>query len=216
MITIEVNKKNYTFPECWDEVKFSQLIDIEIVNKDERESSIGRIMKILNILAEDPSLSDVLGDEDLDDVKNIFNLFSWINVEASFSDVIPKEFIEIEGEKFKIKKNHNSLTINEVIVVEEMVKAKVDYHHYELAFGIIFRKLDENGKELPLTLDLFYETINKFRNKVYLRDIYPVINFFLLGEQSGKKTFKSTSIKIKRKTQSNQKKLTKQTRSSKK
>lgn len=214
MITIEVNKKDYTFPECWDEVKFSQLIDIENINKDERESSIGRIMKILDILAEDSGLSVVLGDEDIDDVQNIFALFGWINDEASFSDVPAKEFIEIDGEKFKIKKNHDSLTINEVILIEEMVKAKVDYHHYELAFGVIFRKIDENGKELPLSLDLFYETINKFRDKVYLRDIYPVINFFLLGGESGKKTFKSTSIKIK--TANKQKKVETRTKSSRK
>lgn len=197
MITITIENKSYTLPEEWAEVKLSQLIEVTNVTKDKYNSDILTMIKTLSVLANDSTFAEDVRKLDYQDVEILFKEFEWVGKEPDLKDYPVKETIEVDGQRFKLKKDYDKLTVNEVVIIEELMKSKkFDLNHLEVAFGILFRKLDADGKELEASLDLVLETILKFRDKVYLADIYAVLSFFGNGEASGSKTSPSSSHRM--------------------
>jgi len=194
MINIKIENREYSLPENWEEVKLSQLINVTNISKDKLNSDILTMIKTLTVLSDDERFEDDVKSLDYQDVEILFKEFDWIGVEPDITQIPKKEILEIDGQRFKIKKDYDKLSINEVVIIEELMKSsRLDLNHIEVTFGVLFRKLDADGKELPLTIDLVLETILNFRDKVYLKDIYAVISFFGYGEASGSKTSPSSS-----------------------
>lgn len=182
MIEIEI-ANTYTLPTSWDEVTLEQYVNILNANLDKVTSNILKHIKCLAILAGSPLLEAEIKQLDVDDLNTLLSTFAWINTAPEYESLPPVDTLEVDGVVFKIKKDFNKLNVDEVIIVEELTQAEqFDLHHFEIAFGMLFRKLDDQGNEQELTVDLLLNTILQFRNKVMLKDVFAVLAFFLSGD----------------------------------
>lgn len=174
---------DYTLPESWDEVTLEKYVNILNANLDKLTSNILKHIKCLAILAGDPALETEIRQLGQEDLNTLLSTFAWINQTPDYEALPAIDTLTVDGVVFKIKKDFNNLTANEVIIVEELMQASnFDLHHFEIGFGMLFRKLDDQGQEQELNVDLLLNTILQFRGKVYLKEVFAVLAFFLLGD----------------------------------
>ena len=214
MIKLTINKEIFELPESWDELKFSKYIDLLNINLDKYNSNTLSMIKSIAAIADKKGLEERLKEMSFDDLSKVFEAFKWMNEEPNYLKYKGNKIIEVDGSRYVIKADYDSLTANEIIMIEEINSSgKFDLHFMEIAFGVLLRKLDENGKEIELTVDTLLDNIINLRDKMYLKDVFPLVNFFLSGEKkSSTKTSKcsSPSLKIqKMSTQSKKKKTAK-------
>ncbi len=136
-----------------------------------------------------------------DEFGEIATHFEWTN--KSLEDVKEeKEFLYIDGKKYKIKKNNNKLTIGEIVSIETLIAQNKNLDPLEIAFGILLREVNVDGTEKEFNEDDFLHTISELQTKVMLIDIYNCISFFLSGEKNSTEISKGFSIKKKAKRKS--------------
>lgn len=186
MIEIKIENKKFTLPIDWTEVTFKQFINIISVQNDNLNSEIESFVKILTALSDDKTMTEYLNQMSIDDFNKLKGYFNWL-----FDDFDPKKhksnkkFFEIDGEKWKIKEDFNKLSVGEMVSLEIMIKdSKLDLTPYEIAFGILFRKVDENGKEEKFNADDMINIILNHSNKIYVTDVINQLDFFLDGDQT--------------------------------
>lgn len=183
MIELQINNTFY-LPSSWDEVSLQQYIDILNARLDKLNSNILKMIKALAILANDQRLEQEVRMLDQSDLNTLLTTFSWINETPDYNALPPIDTLVIDGVTFRIKKDFNTLCVDEVVMIEELMQTdNFDLHHFEIAFGVLFRKLDDQGNEEALTLDLLLSTIMQFKNKVMLKDVFAVLAFFLIGDK---------------------------------
>ena len=183
MIEIQI-ANTYTLPASWDEVTLEQYVDILNANLDKLTSNILKHIKCLSILAGSPLFEAEVKQLSVEDLNLLLQTFNWLNVTPNYESLPPVDTLVVDGVTFKIKKDFNKLSVDEVILVEELTASdQFDLHHFEIGFGMLFRKLDDQGNEQELNLDLLLNTILQFRGKVYLKDVFAVLAFFLLGDK---------------------------------
>lgn len=182
MIELTINN-TFELPESWDEVTLEQYVNILNANLDKYKSNILKHIKCLAILAGDPKLEDEVKQIDTTDLNTLLTTFSWINTTPDYNALPSKDTLVVDGVTFKIKKDFNTLNVDEVVTIEEVTQSEqFDLHHFEIAFAVLFRKLDDQGQEQELTVDLLLNTILQFRGKVMLKDVFAVLAFFLSGD----------------------------------
>lgn len=186
MIEIRFENKTFTLPVDWDEVTFKQFIGIITVQQDELNSELEMFVKVLTSLSGDKELADYLNKMSMEDFNNLKEYFSWLSEEFDSNKYkSDKKFFEIDGEKWKLKDNFNKLSVGEMVSLEIMIKDnKLDLNPYEIAFGILFRRVDENGNELPFNADDMINIILKHSEKIYVTDVISQLDFFLDGGQT--------------------------------
>lgn len=183
MIEIKFENKTFTLPVGWDEVTFKQFIGIITVQQDELNSELETFVKILTALSGDKTLTAYLNQMSIDDFNSLREYFNWLSDEFDSKKYKSKnKFFDIDGEKWKIKEDFNKLSVGEMVSLELMIKDnKLDLNPYEIAFGILFRKVDENGKELPFNADEMINIILNHSEKIYVTDVISQLDFFLDG-----------------------------------
>lgn len=199
MIKITIEEKEFNLPDSWEEIKFSSYIKLLEFEKQVFTSNTMKMVKMVDILSKEEGLEELLLKLDIDDLRSLIEEFAWIMVEPKFKKSTKNVKIELEGSTYIVKNEYSKLTANEMIMIEELVQSKrLDVHYLEITFGVLLRKLDENGKELPLSMDLLIETINNLKDKVYLKDIFSCIAFFLnTDKNSSTKILQSSSPALK-------------------
>lgn len=195
MIELQLNEKFVTLPESWDEVTLEQYVNILNARLDKMLSRVKVKLKTISIFANDDSIYQMLMHLESEDLNDLLANFAWIDIDPDYAKIDEQTEMNINGKRFRIKSNYNKLEANEVIAIEELTQnEKVDLHHFEIAFGVLFRELDEYGVEKELTLESLFEQIKEFRSQVYLKDVFGVLAFFLFGDkESFSKTSKSCS-----------------------
>lgn len=189
MIKITIENKEYNLPEGWDEVMFGHFIDVQSIIEDNLNSPTLVRLKTISTLSGNKDMYKSIDTLEWEDRQTLSDAFDWVSEDPNLSKTIDKQkTLDIDGDKFTLKSNFNKFTIDEQVMIEELIKSQaLDVHQLEVVFGVLFRKLNEDGTEMEPSMELLKETIIKFRDKVYLRDIYAVILFFSTGEKNGKK-----------------------------
>ena len=84
----------------------------------------------------------------------------------------------------EIKEKYEQLSVGEMVTFETLLRDKsIDATNIELAFAILFRKLDDNGKETEFNIDDFLFVLKNIKEKVLAIDVIQHVNFFLSGDK---------------------------------
>jgi hypothetical protein len=198
MLELTIDGKTIELAENWDEISFQQYVDIIGFNKEE-ENEMLKAVKIIAAISNNPSeCEQLLLQITKEDFEGLAKEFEWTN--KTIDDVKnDTEFVEIDGKRYKIKKDYNKLTIGETVSVETLLANNKNLDPLEIAFGVLLREVDENGVEKKFNEDDFLYIIDKLKTKVMLMDVYNVISFFLSTEKSSSKPSKGFSIHKKQK-----------------
>ena len=196
MIKLEIEGSEYELAREWSEISFAQYIEVVNINKDkwnDLEKAVKIIAHISNKPAECEQSILKLSKEDFEELASYF---VWTNhpIDEFKSE---KDFLEIDGKKYKIKKDYNKLSLGEMISVETLIENNKNLDAFEVAFGVLLREVDEDGKEKEFNEDVFIDVIQNLKTKVMLLDIYNHISFFLSGVQiSTTQNLKGFSIQV--------------------
>ena len=199
MIQLEIDGKVYELAESWSEITFQQYIDIINIAKEEI-NELEKAVKIVAFISNDPEACEQdllkLGREDFEELAK---WFEWTSKSIDESKE-NKETVEIDGKKYKIKKDYNKLTLGEMISVETLISNNKNLDPFEIAFGVLLRELDENGNEKEFNEDVFLHVVKELKSRVMLLDVYNHISFFLSGVQtSTTETSRGFSVRKKEK-----------------
>lgn len=183
MIQLEIEGKEYDIAESWNEITFQQYIDIINIAK-ENINELEKAVKIIAFVSNKPEECEAsllkISREDFEDLAAYFEWTS--NTIENFKE--DKDFVEIDGKKYKIKKDYNKLTLGEMISVETLISNNKNLDAFEVAFGVLLREIEEDGKEKEFNEDVFLHVIKELKSKVLLMDVYNHISFFLSGVQT--------------------------------
>lgn len=199
MIELNIDDRVYTIAESWDEIYFSQYVDIINLNKDEGMNDLSKAVKIIALISDKPeSCEKDLLNLSREDFEELASNFEWTNkpIDNFKTDT---EYVEIDGKRYKIKKDYQKLTLGEMISVETLIANNKNLDPLEIVFGILLRE-EIDGKEKAFDEDDFLHIISELQSKVKLLDIYNYISFFLSGDKKSiTKNSKAFSIQKKEK-----------------
>lgn len=201
MIELKIKKNTFKIINGWDEMTFSHYIQMMDIYKDSF-STIDTTINLIGILSDNKEkFVKVMNNESMKDFNALVEHFSWINEKevekiSNLKGTEDNKIITIDGSDYRVKTDFENLTINEGTTVEMILQHNKNLNPLEVAFGVLFRKLDEDGNEEKFSNKIFEETILKLSDKVKLLDVIKHINFFLSGEKSSsKKDTQGFSIK---------------------
>lgn len=192
----------YELPTRWEDCTFGQYIDITKL-KAKTDSKIMFEIGAIGILAGDKKLgSDLFEEVEYESLKPLIEKNSWITVEpdiSKFKRFTEDQIIIIDEVKYKLKLNWDeTLTNIELVTLEELMKSKkvVDYDIHELTFGLLFKRLNDDGTEVDISPNLIFDNINLFREKLKMDLIYSILYFFLSGKKTSSKEDSKFSSKL--------------------
>jgi len=194
MIEVRIENKVFELPSDWEEVTFKRFIGLTSIQEDGMNSELEIFVKALTALSGDKSFSNYLNKMSIDDFNTLKDYFNWI-AEDFDSQKYKSEtnIFEIHGEKWKLKDNFNKLSVGEMVSLELMLKdKKMDLSPYEIAFGILFRRVDDQGNEVAFNVDDMIKIILNYSDEIYVTDVISKLDFFLSGENAS--TTKSSAV----------------------
>lgn len=176
-IKIDGETKIYNIPDKWEEVTVEQFSNIFKIDREiltDIEVTV-EVLKCLTDISEDDLYA-----MDPSQFSKVTNLIKFTNKDIVGTKV---ESIEVEGEKYFLKKDYNSLTMGEVISLELLMKEDSTFMTVMPEMLCIFlRKKLENG-ELESFRKSFMERKEIFKN-VSIADVNDLFLFFSNGENS--------------------------------
>jgi hypothetical protein len=200
MIELTIEDKTFNIAESWSEITFQQYIDIINIAK-ENINELEKAVKIIAFVSDKPEECEQhLLKIERTDFEELAKWFEWTSKTIeNFKE--EKDFVEIDGKKYKIKKDYNKLSLGEMISVETLISNNKNLEPFEIAFGVLLRETLEDGSEKEFNEDDFLHIIKELKSRVMLMDVYNHISFFLSGVQtSTTETSKAFSIRKKEKT----------------
>lgn len=198
MIEIKIEQRVFTLPLNWEEVTFKKFIDIIQVQQDTLNSELDVYVKILTSLSGEKEFDKALRSMDFEDFSQLKTYFSWITEDLDSDKYKSKEEVFlIDGEKWKLKNDLHTLNVGEMVSLEMMVRDnKLDLTPYEIAFGVLFRRVDENGNELPFKAEDMVKIIMDYSDKIFVTDIIGKLAFFFDGEKTSSTKNSKVSFQI--------------------
>jgi hypothetical protein len=196
MVQLKINENEYTLPDTWNEVSFGQFVDMININKDTWTAN-KKSIKIIAAFSDKPKeLEKDMLQLTIEQINDISDTLAWtksdfVNEAMKVED---KQFLIIDGIKYRIKDDFNSLEAGAVISLEESLK-NPNYHYQELALAILLRKTDINGRSEGFDPELFYYILDELKYKINLFDVYKHISFFSNGDRTSiPKSLKGFSV----------------------
>lgn len=176
-------KEYLNVPEGYDEMtlgKFMEIMKLQM-NQKNYESDTMYMIDLLSVII-GCSNEEIMG-IGYSDLGILTESFEWLNSEPEKKIV---EFIEIDGDIYVPKKNHQ-ITLGEQISIETFLKkdlSNVDNYHYVMA--ILLRPGKKvNDDYIIDALENDIDKINKraelFKDKLVINDIFGIISFFSNG-----------------------------------
>lgn len=183
MLKIKIESNEFIMPSEWAEVSLKNYIDIVSTSEDKNNSELDIFIKTLALLCEDKMFIKCANEMNIEDFKQIQEAFKWIQLDPPAPKSKQKHFL-IGKEKWTIKEDFNKLTVGESISVEIMLKdKKLDLSPLEIAFGVLFRRVKDDGTVEAFNPDNINLIINEHSKVIKVTDVYNVITFFLNKEK---------------------------------
>lgn len=221
MIQIEIENNRYNVPEGWNELSLGKFIEYYKLSLDKKDyvDTIEYNIRLLIIMT--GASYDELSNLYVNELKELFQLISWINIEPITSN---KTVFEIDGFKYVLMDN-NRIKAKEQITIEYLLKdIKDNTLMFPEILSIILRPAVEyielgkvKYKQMELEDDMLAinDRANLFREKLMIEEVYGAVVFFSNGDKrpSTKTSGRTSSLKIIRKNQvSSSKKKVKETK----
>lgn len=184
MITINIEGKNYDLPTEWNEVPFKvgkQIMDIE-------ESNIFiKYIKSIQLLNENINIDD-LYKIDSKSFQELATKIAFIEIEPT---PIGNKIIEIEGVKYAMAQDINSITVGEWVDLEMLIKDENITDNLYKVLGILVREVVGESEEFgklkweiePYNGPKAMERAEFFNEKMGTANGLSFCNFFLILEQ---------------------------------
>lgn len=189
MIEISIENKSIQMYTDWSEITFGTYIDIININKDkfsDMEKGV-RILAALSLNNKEEAL-EMLFKLTPQQFEELSEYFTWLK--EDFQTYIDnykfeeKESFEIDGQNYVIKKDFDKLNMGEMVSLEVYLQNFKNLDPFEIAFGLLFRKVGPDGSFKEFDEVDFLETIHALKDKVKLVDVFKYISFFLGGGKS--------------------------------
>ena len=195
MLRLKLDTQEFTFPSAWEEVTFRQFIDIINIKQDTFNSQIDGFVKVIGTLS-DTSAVEAVRKLSITDFYTLRTYFEWLNTDPKESDSQKKKkaTFKIGDETWTIKDNFQNLTVGEAVSLEILLQDKaLDLNPMEIAFGILFRRLDPvTGSPITFNGDDLNKIIKEHSKKIFITDVFSIISFFLRGDKTS--TTKLTQV----------------------
>lgn len=178
---IEINNREYNFPESWDEVtigEFASIIDViqdkELTDKQKE----GKMASILGKIDE-----ELLLNSSIRIVNLILSKLSFIADTQSFINYTQSENFEFQGVKYVIPDNFGQLTFSQYTNTDYFIKQANDNEEpaYKYAPQIIALFCQPEDEEYDF--DKAKERFELFK-ELPVKTAYGIMNFFLLREEN--------------------------------
>lgn len=188
-VKVDDEVKEFTLPESWDDVNigdFCNLFAFERQGLNEIELVVESIHQLIGIER------DLIYNMEMKDFQTIAAKLNFLTTEMKPKEVV--DYVELDGEKYYIKKDFNSLTMGEVISIETIF-SEADNNLFKVMdklLCVFLRKKKDNGK-LENFKGEFMQRQELFR-KAPVTSVYNVFNFFLNGELILSGSTKASSV----------------------
>ena len=176
-LTIDDEAKVFNVPQNWEDVTvgtYEKLAKIDKANENEFQMAIDVLCAITDMSLDDAYSLPV------DRMPEILKHITFTNTEIPLTD---KEYIEIDGDEYYLKKDFTQLTNGEVISLE-LLNKKHD-NNIETAMAdmlcVFLRKKKENGN-LEGFKNSFMDRADLYRDRVSIADVYNMFLFFSSGK----------------------------------
>lgn len=188
MLKVNIEDREYKVCSDWSEILFGQYIDILNIYKD-KYTDIEKGLRFIAAMIIDGNKDEFLSDLfklSPSDFQTLTTYCEWVkeDINKLIDQSSEVKSFEIDGNSYVIKDNYDKLDMGEMLSVELLIQNNKSLDPLEIAFGVLFRKADENGKPVEFSEEEFVNIITGLRNKVKLIDVYKYISFFLRGEKN--------------------------------
>lgn len=184
MIQLKIQGEEFRIKSSWEEISFREFINILYINNDNSYNNISKLIKTIVEITDRKDVERYLFGLSIEDFGKLKSAFEWLSVDVNSIKGKSKDFFTVDGQKYKIKSDYSKLSVGEMISLETFLKDRnIDAHPFEIAFAILFRKLDENGNETEFNEKDFLEILTNLLDKVMTVEVIEHVNFFLLGDK---------------------------------
>ena len=177
-LEIDGEQMSFNIPDSWNEVSVEKFTNIFNIDRDGL-SPIELTVKVVGILLNIDE--DYLYMMSPDDFSTITKCIEFTNHDVVGSEV---EFIEVDGEKYYLKKDFEKLTMGEIISLELLIEQSNGNVVSKMAdmLCLFLRKKKDDGN-LESFKNSFMLRAEKFK-EVSIADVNDIFLFFSDGENS--------------------------------
>jgi hypothetical protein len=191
-IIIDGVRKLINTPEKWSDVKLKHWMKLNVINKKEWELAI---IRDINIVA---AILDITPEEvemlDTDTYNILMDSLSFLLKEPE--DEPLKDFIEIKGEKWWIKKDFDKITLGERITIDTLLMENTIEERFSTLLTLFLKKKLDNG-EFETWRTSHKERAILFEEEVNFMDVKNIMIFFSDGISLSSENMKESSVKKK-------------------
>jgi len=189
MIKVEIENKIYNLPSNWDEISLGQLMNLNEVNKRKFISDVDQTAAIVESISDLPA--DIFLELPLEDFKTLSDLFDWIGVLPTKSDVEP--LIVIDDVKY-VPVDLRTLSAGEFISLEVFQNEGDVNKNLHLISSILIRpEVDGQIEKLKDIIDI-QKRAELFKEKLMVGIYWPIVDSFFYGAASSSLTNMSDSL----------------------
>lgn len=174
MYNFKFNEKEYSLPDCWEDILVEDFIKILKLEKQKSLYQFDELYaaKLIEVLLNTDE--NIVDEFDLE-------LFGELITRATFLHTVPnytnKNDIILDGVKYVTPANMNKVSLGEYASIKTLTKDKDYEDQFLIILSILLRPEGEKFEATKIG-----ERIEKFK-KLRLVDVNETVNFFLSGRQ---------------------------------
>jgi hypothetical protein len=187
MINLKFSDNSIQLKHKWSEVTLYDYVVLQAINADSELSDLEKTISILTSLStNENSMHDLLMSIDANNLNSIVEKME-ITTTPLEQIQLPSEQkteFEIDGKKYRIKEEFNSLSLETMVNIENILKNSPTSNPTLISFGVLIREVNEHGKLKAFTEKNYDFVVNELSKKIKLLDIY----HYTVGFTNGVKT----------------------------
>lgn len=189
MIIVNIEDKEFKIASKWEDVTFGQYINVLDIKNDSFSNYHKSVEMVAAISNDREVIKPMLYALDINHFNELGEHLKFLSkpfdkeVKRVNKGKTSKKFL-INGKEYVIKNDYDKLTVGEMISGEILIQTNKNLHPLEIAYGVLFREVGEDGKPMEFSEEGFIHVITHLKDKVKLLDIYSYISFFLSGDKN--------------------------------
>jgi len=188
-IIIEYKEKVIQVPEKWEDLKLKHWMKLNEIDKKKWPSDLIRDINVIaTILEIEPEEVEML---EIETYNTLMNTLSFLTTQPE--DRPLKDFIEIKGEKWFIKKDFDKITLGERITIDTLLMEKTLEEKFSELLTLFLKKKNEEG-EFETWKTSHKSRATLFEKEVNFMDVKNIMIFFSDGINSSSENMKESSV----------------------
>jgi hypothetical protein len=188
-IIIDYKEKVIQVPEKWEDLKLKHWMKLNEIDKKKWPSDLIRDINVIaTILEIEPEEVEML---EIETYNTLMNTLSFLTTQPE--DRPLKDFIEIKGEKWFIKKDFDKITLGERITIDTLLMEKTLEEKFSELLTLFLKKKNEEG-EFETWKTSHKSRATLFEEEVNFMDVKNIMIFFSDGINSSSENMKESSV----------------------